>query len=202
MIFVDWIQAIFRKPTYDHDEVNIIGTTKNPDWNALWTTCIVDKDRTVEIGLICKKILDNKLKYEAVEMKTGVPWYLIAALHYREASLNFKTCLHNGDPLPGPTKHVPKGRGPFKTWEEAAIDAIKYDGLDHLKFKTTTSCLVMSEKYNGLGMRNKGLYTPYVWAGTNHSPEVGKYTADGIYNPLAREKQLGVAAIFKGLGIS
>ena len=194
----DWITSIFTKPKFDQEE-NL--STKHPDWNSLCSTCSVDQNRITEIGNVCKKILDNKSKYEAVETKTGVPWYLVAALHYREASLNFKTCLHNGDPLPGPTKHVPKGRGPFKTWEDAAIDALKYDGLDHIKFETVTTCLVMAEKYNGLGMRNKGKFTPYVWAGTNHSDETGKYVSDGVYNPLAKEKQLGVAAIFKGLGI-
>lgn len=200
MILIDWVKTVFKKPTFDQDEKPLVNT-KTPNWAELWNTCQVDQNRIVEIGNICKKILDNKTKYEAVELKTGVPWYLVAALHYREASLNFKTCLHNGDSLPGPTKHVPKGRGPFKTWEEAAIDALKYDGLDHIKFETITTCLVLAEKFNGLGYRNKSDLSPYVWAGTCHSDETGKFTGDGIYNPFAKEKQLGVAAIFKGLNI-
>jgi lysozyme family protein len=174
---------------------------RNPDWNQLWSTCTVDQSRVTEIANICKKILDNKARYDYVSLHTNVPWYLIAALHYREASLNFRTCLHNGDPLPGPTTHVPRGRGPFKTWEEAAIDALKYDGLNQFTYGTIIPCLIMAEKYNGLGMRKKGKYSPYVWAGTNQSDETGKYVSDGIYNPLAKEKQLGVAAIFKGLGL-
>lgn len=195
MIGWDWISSIFREPKFDMEK------TKHPDWNTLWLTCELDNTRVAEIGLVCQKILNNKERYEAVEKKTGVPWFLIAALHYREAFLNFKTCLHNGDPLPGPTVHVPKGRGPFKDWESAAIDALKYDGLDHVKLETITSCLVMAEKFNGLGMRNKGKLSPYVWAGTCHSDETGKYVSDGIYNPLAKEKQLGVAALFKGLNL-
>lgn len=195
MIGWDWISSIFREPKFDMEK------TKHPDWNTLWLTCELDNTRVSEIGLVCQKILNNKERYEAVELKTGVPWYLIAALHYREASLNFKTCLHNGDPLPGPTVHVPRSRGPFKDWESAAIDALKYDGLDHVKLETITSCLVMAEKFNGLGYRNKYEYSPYVWAGTNHSDEAGKFTGDGIYNPFAKEKQLGVAALFKGLNL-
>lgn len=200
MIFVDWFKSIFKDPTYNEEKT--IVNAKTPNWSQLWATCEVDQNRIVEIGNVCKKILDNKAKYLAVEEKTGVPWYLIAALHYREASLNFKTCLHNGDPLPGPTKHVPKGRGPFKNWEEAAIDALKYDGLDHIKLETVTSCLIMSEKFNGLGYHKTSELSPYVWAGTNHHDETGKYTSDGIFNRFATEKQLGVAAIFRGLGIS
>ena len=75
--------------------------------------------------------------------------------------------MHNGDPLPGPTTHVPKGRGPFISWEAAAIDALKYDGLDKIKLDSIEACLIMAEKFNGLGYRNKGEYSPYVWAGTN-----------------------------------
>jgi lysozyme family protein len=202
MILVDWVKTIFKKPAFDNEEKSNLVNTKSPNWFELWNTCQVDQNRITEIGLVCKKILDNKEKYDVVETKTGVPWYLVAALHYREASLNFKTCLHNGDPLPGPTKHVPKGRGPFKSWEDAAIDALKYDGLDHIKFETITTCLVLAEKFNGLGYRKTGILSPYIWAGTNQSTETGKYTGDGIYNPFAKEKQLGVAAIFKGLNIT
>jgi lysozyme family protein len=215
MIFADWFKSLFKKPVFDNEpKVEVkpqepfkepavdLGSAKFPNWQNLWSSCVIDKERTAEIEKVCKKILDNKDKYLIVEIKTGVPWYLVAALHYREASLNFKTCLHNGDPLPGPTRHVPKGRGPFKDWETAAIDALIYDGLDHVKLETVTSCLVMAEKFNGIGYHSKGIYSPYVWAGTNHSTERGKYVSDGYYSPTAREEQLGVAAIFKGLGIS
>lgn len=177
------------------------GNPRQPDWKTLWETCVVDLNKVDEIAKTCRIILDNKNKYVEVEIKTGVPWYLVAALHYRESSLNFKTCLHNGDPLPGPTKHVPKGRGPFKSWEEAAIDALTFDGLNRIKFDSVEACLVMAEKYNGLGYRKFGEYSPYVWAGTNHSDETGRYVADHVYNPLSREDQLGVAAIFKGLKV-
>lgn len=192
MGLIDKVKGVFVKSTPQ---------AQRPDWTALWASCKVDQERVQEIGLICKKILDNKDKYVAVQDRTGVPWYLVAALHYREASLNFQTCLHNGDPLPGPTTHVPRGRGPFKTWSDAAIDALKYDGLDKIKFSNVETCLILAEKFNGLGYRTKGEYSPYVWAGTNHSDETGKYTGDGIFNPFAKERQLGVAAIFKGLGI-
>ena len=197
-MFWDVFKSFFHKPPYDAVKMD---KAKNPDWTELWKTCVVDQNRVTEVTQVCAKILSYKDKYLAVEAKTNVPWYLVAALHYREASLNFNTCLHNGDPLPGPTKHVPKGRGPFKSWEEAAIDALKYDGLDHIKLETVISCLVMAEKFNGLGYRKTGEYSPYVWAGTNQSDETGKYVADGYFSSSAREQQLGVAAIFKGLGI-
>lgn len=214
-LFWNWIKSIFNKPVYDTDkqiesnspkkeitvETNSISTPRNPDWTTLWKTCFIDQNRKAEIQTICAKILSYKDKYLFVEDKTGVPWYLIAALHYREASLNFKTCLHNGDPLPGPTTHVPRGRGPFISWEMAAIDALKYDGLDKIKFTSIESCLVMAEKFNGIGYRRTSEYSPYIWAGTNHHDETGKYVGDGVYSSIAVEKQLGVAAIFRGLDV-
>jgi len=208
MLFFDWIKTLFQKPHFDEvtplpkvNEQLTKSTPRNPDWTELWTNCVVDENRKPEIQSVCKRILDNKDKYLKVESQTQVPWYLIAALHYREASLNFKTCLHNGDLLPGPTTHVPRGRGPFISWEAAAIDALKYDGLDKVQLTTIESCLVMAEKFNGMSYRKTSEYSPYVWAGTNQHDETGKYVADGIYNPLAKERQLGVAAIFKGLGL-
>lgn len=200
MGFLGWVKSIFVKPG-----VQIMPTSdkgpRNPDWTTLWKSCLIDQSRKKEIEAVCAKILSNKDRYLTVESKTGVPWYLIAALHYREASLNFKTCLHNGDPLPGPTTHVPRGRGPFISWEMAAIDALRYDGLDKIKFTSVESCLVMAEKFNGMGYRKTFEYSPYVWAGTNHHDETGKYVADGVYSPFAVEKQLGVAAIFRGLDV-
>ena len=176
------------------------GTPARPDWSYLWQTCTLDSNRLAEIKTVCSKIELNFAKYKAVEVTTGVPWKLVAALHYREASLNFKTCLHNGDPLPGPTYHIPRNRGPFESWEAAAIDALKYDGLHKIKFDSIESQLIMAQKYNGMGYQKRGEeYSPYVWAGTNHSDETGKYVADGRYSSTAQEKQLGVAAILKGL---
>ena len=42
----------------------------------------------------------------------------------RESSCNFKTYLHNGDPLGKPTTHVPKGKN-FTKFTDAAVDALK-----------------------------------------------------------------------------
>lgn len=176
--------------------------TKNPDFVMLWSTCQVDLNRVSETKVICDTIAYHIDSYKAVEKATNVPWYLVAALHYRESSLSFKTYLHNGDLLGKPTTHVPRGVF-FRTdqWTEAAIDAVKMDNLDKVTYKDTVSALVMAEKFNGMGYRKTGELSPYVWAATNHSDETGKYTNDGHFNPYAVEKQLGVAAIFKELGL-
>jgi lysozyme family protein len=65
-----------------------------------------------------------KSRYQTVSDATGVPWFIIAVIHEREASQSWKASLAQGDPWDKPSIHVPRGRGPFESWEEAAIDAL------------------------------------------------------------------------------
>lgn len=173
------------------------GSTDLPDFEFLWRNCSLDQDKLTQIKFIAKAIDDNFHRYSMVQVKTGLPWYLIGALHWREGGGSFDRCFHNGDKLPGPTRNVPAGRGPFDSWESSAIDAIRLLGFHHLKIETPVQALVIAERWNGLGYRKKGIYSPYLWAGTNWSEERGKYVADGHWDPNAPEKQIGVAAIMK-----
>ena len=141
---------------------------------------------------------ENKERYEAVAEKTGVPAELIAAIHWREGSGNFDTYLHNGDPLGSPTTHVPAGIY-FDNWEEAAIDAISSHRGDSTLTADSTDLDAMAdfaERYNGLGYRNRGVPSAYVWAGTDQYTS-GKFVADGQYDPNAVDQQLGVMLMLK-----
>lgn len=155
-----------------------------------------------EVDAAVKKILANKEKYEAVSKATGVPWDLIACLHYRESSLSFAGVLHNGERILGTgkkTKLVPAGRGPFLTWESAAIDALMLKKKIMPAEWTIETELRFAECFNGLGYFNRGLLSPYIWAGTTEHNERGKYVADGKFSATAVEKQLGVVALLKKL---
>ena len=66
-----------------------------------------------------------KTRYQSVAAKTKVPWFIIAVIHEREASQSWKGNLAQGDPWNKPSIHVPKGRGPFDSWEDAAVDALE-----------------------------------------------------------------------------
>ena len=55
-----------------------------------------------------------------------------------------------------------------------------------------------AERYNGLGYRNKGLPSPYVWAGTDKYTS-GKYVADGVFDPNYVDQQLGVMLMIKSI---
>jgi len=146
-----------------------------------------------------KKILPNIGRYQEVEKKTNVPWYLVAAIHGLEASFDFNTCLHNGDPLGQKTVHVPDGRGPFFTWEAAAIDSLGYEGATKIKNWSLGQCLKFAENYNGMGYFNKGLMSPYLWSCSTKYSGYGKYVRDHVYDPNAQDDQCGVATMFKEL---
>lgn len=159
--------------------------------------------RSTQINAQAAKIEANRSRYEPVAEATGVPWDVIGVIHYRESSGNFAGVLHNGDKVIGngkKTTSVPKGRGPFSTWEEAAIDALMNCApfLGKNTDWSISTTLDKLEAYNGLGYRNKGLPSPYLWAGTDQYVK-GKYVADGKFDPNHVDQQLGVAPILMKL---
>lgn len=145
---------------------------------------------------VAKRLFAAKSRYQAVEAKTGVPWYVIAVIHEREASQSWTKQLAQGDPLSNVSTHVPKGRGPFKTWEDGAYDALVNCAPYAARNNDWSigSMLAMLEAYNGLGYYNKGLPSPYIWSGTDQYIK-GKYVADGKFDANAVDKQLGCAGL-------
>lgn len=176
------------------------GTPRNPDWQYLWDHCVVDEKAISRLERAKDTYLANIEKYKSVERKTGVPAWFVAGLHMRESGFNFKTCLHNGQPWNKVTTIVPKGLGPWTSWEEAAIDALEFDDITPDKINTMEKSLYFAFRFNGTGYARKGIYSPYVWSGTNWYSK-GKYVKDGVYDPEFVDKQLGVAAFWKYLGM-
>jgi lysozyme family protein len=137
-----------------------------------------------------------KQRYQAVSAKTGVPWVFIAVAHERESSQDWTGSLAQGDPWNRVSVHVPAGRGPFKSWEDAAIDALVNCAPFAARNKDWSigGTLTMLEQYNGLGYFKRGVPSPYIWSGTDRYIS-GKYVRDGVYDPNAVDKQLGCAGL-------
>jgi lysozyme family protein len=137
-----------------------------------------------------------KARYQDASKKTSVPWSVIAVIHEREASQSWKANLAQGDPWNKVSIHAPKGRGPFKSWEEAAIDALTNCAPHAAAWKDWSAggALTLLEEYNGLGYAAKSKPSPYIWASTNQYVK-GKYVADGHYDANAVDHQLGCAAL-------
>jgi lysozyme family protein len=115
---------------------------------------------------------------------------------------NFKTHLHNGDPLTARTVHVPAGRPPTSTppftWEASAQDALTFENFDRETDFTLPRILYLFEHYNGMGYRQFGLATPYLWSFSNHYAK-GKFGQDGEFDPELVSKQVGAATLLKAL---
>lgn len=169
-----------------------------------WKRASVPNQHAPKVDAIVARVLAHRGRYEAVSRDTGVPWFVIAGLHNMEASGSFTKHLHEGSPLAGRTRWVPKGRPvsgkpPF-TWEFSAADALRYDRMSEVNWRSLDSALYACERYNGTGYLkyHPDVPTPYLWSHTSIYTR-GKYIADGKWSSTAISAQTGVAAIWKRL---
>lgn len=141
-----------------------------------------------------------KARYQAVSGRTGVPWSAIAVIHERECSQDWMGSLAQGDPWNRVSIHVPAGRGPFRSWEEAAIDALVNCAPYAARNKDWSigRTLTKLEQYNGLGYAARGRPSPYVWSGTDQY-NAGKYVRDGVYDPNVVDSQPGCAGLLMAM---
>lgn len=169
-----------------------------------WSKCKINSDRDGLFTTVAARLTAPaaKTRYKAVEAKTGVPWWFIAVTHEREASQSWTKSLAQGDPWNKVSTHVPAGRGPFKSWEDAAYDALvncpPYAARN--KDWSAGGSLAMLEKYNGLGYSARGVPSPYIWSGTDQYVK-GKFIADHVYDPNTVDKQLGCAGLLKKMNV-
>lgn len=172
--------------------------SRRAEYAALWKSMSLRPERASEVRATARRILAGRLRYDEVSHATGVPWYVIGIMHSMECSLSFSKHLHNGDPLDKPTVQVPKGRGPFATWEESAIDAVRYDRLDRIETWDVEHIAFALETMNGFGYLRHGIHSPYLWSFTTAYTS-GKYVADGVWSSTAVSQQCGGMAILKAL---
>lgn len=163
-----------------------------------WDTMVIKPAWQKEYDRVADFAIAHKDTYQQIERLTGIPWEMIAAIHKRESDADkndnprFDTYLGNGQPLNRRTTIVPKGRGPWKTFADGALDAFKLDGLTSVIDWRLEKALYYSELLNGAGYDMRGLPSPYIWAGTNIQ-RAGKYTGDGKWNGRVWDIQVGVA---------
>jgi lysozyme family protein len=169
-----------------------------PIYASQWNQATILSSKASSVAAVAKRLVAAKDRYVAVEKVTGVPWYMIAAIHERESSQNWKASLAQGDPWNRVSTHVPRGRGPFSSWEAAAIDALRLDGLSRVKDWRLEKIIYYWELYNGWGYAAHAIPSPYVWAATSIQ-KPGKYIADGVWSSTAMDQQLGCVAMLKGM---
>lgn len=165
-----------------------------------WDEMEITRPQAVDAA--AQRILRGMPRYKAIskEMGNGIPPEVIGVIHLRESDLDFGAHLHNGDrPLSNPTRHVPRGRGPFDSFEDSAVDALRLEGAQHITDWDIPRQSWFLEKFNGFGYQGKSGGNPYLYGGTNQYSR-GKYVADGVYDSSFHDPQLGVMAILKQMG--
>src|SRR6202165_3343147 len=141
-----------------------------------WEAMTLTASLVPMLNKVSQRLIAAKDRYVTVSNTTTVPWWVIAVIHERESSQSWLGSLAQGDPWNRVSVHVPKGRGPFNSWEEAATDALVNCAPYAARNKDWSigGTLTKLEEYNGLGYASRGRPSPYLWSGTNQYRS-GKY---------------------------
>jgi lysozyme family protein len=177
------------------------GESEKQKIRSLILTAKITKDVSYYKRNIIPKIIANRARYKFIADKVGCPLAMIPLIHCKELTSDigvFKAYLGNGQPISRVTTIVPKGRGPFKTWESGALDALHLDGIDKVTDWSLEKMFYLLEGFNGYGYRYKGINSPYIWAFTNQYSR-GLYTSDGKYSPTVVSTNIGCFALYKAL---
>jgi lysozyme family protein len=153
--------------------------------------------RSSEAIGVAKQLLVNRDRFLKMQELSGVPALWVMPVFERE-NPSFNSYLGNGDPLTHPTTHVPKGRGPFASWEEGAADALKLDKIVGGPDWTWPWACWKWESWNGFGPRAHGRPTGYLWSGTTIY-QGGKYVADGVWSRGTFDQQLGTVELARAI---
>jgi lysozyme family protein len=168
-------------------------------------TLSVDKTLVPKLNSVAARLIAPaaKQRYQGISATTQVPWFVIAVIHEREASQSFTANLAQGDPFDKVSVNVPAGRGPFASFEAAAVDALSNCAPFAARWKdwTFSGALTLLEQYNGLGYARRGIPSPYIWASTNQYIK-GKFTSDHHFDPNAVDHQLGCAALLSQMKVA
>jgi lysozyme family protein len=174
------------------------------EYRDLFASARVRDTARVELTKVARFITSDRAKqrYKEVEADTKVPWFVVGAIHYREANLNFLGHLHNGDPLMLRTVHVPENRPPApwpkpdltpqKLWRESARDALRR--FEIATAWTLPSICFFMEGYNGFGCRDNGIHSPYLWNYTQYYTR-GGFPRDHFFSADYVSKQAGLMSV-------
>jgi lysozyme family protein len=180
---------------------------KNPTLRQLtatnaqrWQSMVITPAKIPDVDRVARRLVANKARYQDISNTTSVPWFIIAVIHEREKGndTQFLANIAQGDRWDRVSVNVPKGRGPFVSFKEAAIDALTKcapfaaDWTDW----SAGGAMTLLEQYNGLGYAFRGLPSPYIWSFSNQYVK-GKFAPDHVFNPDMVDPQLGSAPLLK-----
>jgi uncharacterized protein (TIGR02594 family) len=172
-----------------------------PEYDKLLSTMELRPETAAAAMAAAEKVIANSARYKEAGRLTGVPWQLIGVLDLRESGCDPTKALGQGDPWNRVSVNAPSGKGPFKSYVDAAVYYIGFDHLsDDVNFWDMSLVCWKAEKWNGLGYRNHGVFTPYLWAMTNHQ-QPGRYAGDGNWQAGEWDKQPGIIAVLYQMNV-
>lgn len=174
---------------------------------ARWPSMVIDFDAIALMNQVAARLIAPAAKdrYKSLFAQTGVPWPVIAMIHQRECSQRWDLSIAQGDPWDAVSVHVPAGRGPFGSWEEAAVDALTNSSNSAVPMSrwqhwdTIEGVLTRLEMYNGTGyFQYHDCPSPYVWSRTDQYVS-GKYVSDGNFDGTVVDSQMGCAPLLTAM---
>jgi lysozyme family protein/peptidoglycan hydrolase-like protein with peptidoglycan-binding domain len=173
------------------------------EYEQNWANLEIRPGRLPDANAIARKAINGKATYQQIERLTGVPWYFAALCHYRESNFDFDTYLGNGESIHRVTTIVPKGRGPFATFVDGAVDAFRIENFVGAQDWGIGRILYRLEAFNGFGYHAKGCNSPYLYGGsTLYGPpeaRAGKFVRDHVFDSNHVDTQLGTAVILRAM---
>lgn len=171
---------------------------------ARWQKMQILPSRLLEVEKVAAALcaMNAKAIYQQIALSVWGSqdrWWFVAIVHEREASQNFKLSIAQGDPWNEVSTHVPRGIGPFKSFNEAAVFTLTRCTPYPAKWADWSAggVLTLFESYNGYGYEDyHDEPSPYDWGATNIE-QIGKYVADGKYSSTTWDTQIGCAAMLK-----
>lgn len=180
---------------------------------ALFEKAKILPARLNEVNKVAARLVrpDAKARYQVISQTTGVPWFIVAVIHEREASQDFTKQLGQGDPLGQVSRHVPRGRGPWfdhpndppgqDAFYRAAVDALTNcpPKLAGWKDWSAGGACVATLLYNGTGYDDYHHENSPYEAGATDQEQRGKYVGDGQFDAGAWDPQIGCIAMLKAM---
>jgi lysozyme family protein len=153
------------------------------------------RERQREVFQKAVAVLDGRAVYERVGDALGIPWVFVGLLHLMEADCDFDRQILNGERWDRVTTLEPVGRGPFASWGDSAGKALI--GFVGILDWPITAIARRLEEWNGMGYANRDKASPYLVAGSTSGIGVGKFVADGKYDPRATSQQIGALVVLR-----
>jgi|694.fasta_scaffold36434_8 lysozyme family protein len=206
-----------QAPLVNHSAINPdVGVNMRPDgksggFDYEVADLNLTDDHKQSLSSFLQNYQKNKGQYEAVSSglkQAGISMNpsQVAAIHWREASGSFNKSIANGENLGGYIRKDGRlGQGnpsnsftPTNNWVTNSVEVLsykvteKYGGPKNLN--DPASFNDFAERFNGLGYKQRGLVSPYVYAGTDLYTG-GKFTSDGKFDSGVFDKQVGTAVL-------